>query len=67
RRCQKLQVSVLEKRKQLLGNTHLDTLWSMSGLGLTHACLSQYKEAEELQAYVLEMRRKFLGDDHPHT
>ncbi|KAJ7927299.1 hypothetical protein B0H13DRAFT_2265646 [Mycena leptocephala] len=62
-----LQMTVLVKRKQLLGDAHLDTLLAMNDLAVTYLKLQEFKNAEELQVVVLEKRKHLLGDDHPHT
>jgi hypothetical protein len=58
---------VLEKRKQVLGDDHPDTLRAMGNLGRTYHQLGQFQKAEELQVIALEKRKIFLGDNHPAT
>ncbi|KAJ7765952.1 P-loop containing nucleoside triphosphate hydrolase protein, partial [Mycena maculata] len=62
-----LDVSVLEKQRQLLGEDHPDTLHAMGNLACTYYALGKLKEAEELEVVVLEKRREILGGDHPDT
>jgi tetratricopeptide (TPR) repeat protein len=58
---------VLEKRKQLLGADHPDTLQAMANLAATYYQLGRYKEAEPLEGTVLEKWKQLLGADHPDT
>jgi tetratricopeptide (TPR) repeat protein len=62
-----LELQVLEQRKMILGDEHLDTIWALSNLGSTYYMMGQYKAAEKLGSEVLDKRRKILGDDHPST
>ncbi|KAF9476076.1 hypothetical protein BDN70DRAFT_812909, partial [Pholiota conissans] len=65
--AEKLWVEVMEKRKQVLGHNHPDTLSSMANLASTYQNQGHWKEAEKLQAEVMEKRKQLLGDNHPHT
>ncbi|KAJ7819157.1 hypothetical protein B0H13DRAFT_2453612 [Mycena leptocephala] len=65
--AKELDLAVLEKRKQVLGDDHLDTLHAMSDLALTYQKLGKFHKAEELQVVVLQKQKQFLGDDHPDT
>ncbi|KAJ7770434.1 acyl transferase/acyl hydrolase/lysophospholipase [Mycena metata] len=58
---------VLEKRKQLLGADHPDTLSAMGNLAATYQQLGRYTDAEPLEGVVLEKRKQLLGADHPDT
>jgi len=62
-----LEVMVMEKRKQLLGADHLDTLESMGKLANTYWSQGRWSDAEVLGLVVLEKRKLALGDDHPDT
>jgi len=62
-----LQVVVMEKRKQVLGDDHPDTLTSMANLASTYRKQGHWKEAETLEVVVMEKRKQVLGDDHPDT
>ncbi|KAF8143155.1 hypothetical protein K438DRAFT_651797 [Mycena galopus ATCC 62051] len=62
-----LGAMVLEKRKQLLGADHPDTLRAMANLATTYRQLGRYQEAEPLEGTVLEKRKQLLGADHPDT
>jgi hypothetical protein len=44
----------MEKRKQVLGDDHPDTLTSMANLASTYRNLGRWKEAETLQVVVME-------------
>ncbi|KAF8143453.1 hypothetical protein K438DRAFT_2109361 [Mycena galopus ATCC 62051] len=63
----KLELSTLGKRREILGDDHLDTLTAMNNLGNTYCTLGQFKDAEKLQLVVLERRRKILSGEHPDT
>ncbi|KAJ7447834.1 hypothetical protein FB451DRAFT_1375538 [Mycena latifolia] len=66
-KAEELQVMVLEKRRNLLGNDNLMTLEAMSWLAYTYDKLGKWKEAEELGVVVHENRRDILGDNHADT
>jgi hypothetical protein len=63
----KLQVSVMETNKRVLGENHSVTLTSMSDLASTYWSQGRQKEAEELRVQVMEMKKRVFGEDHPHT
>ncbi|KAJ7748714.1 hypothetical protein B0H14DRAFT_3603991 [Mycena olivaceomarginata] len=62
-----LQVTVLEKQKQLFGTDHPDTLLAMGNLASTYYRFGRYPEAVPLEVTVLEKRKQSLGADHPDT
>ena len=62
-----LEVVVMDKRKQLLGEDHPDTLTSMQNLAITYRKLGQWKDAEVLEVVVMDKRKQLLGEDHPDT
>ncbi|KAJ7870698.1 hypothetical protein B0H13DRAFT_2555921 [Mycena leptocephala] len=62
-----LYLAVLEQRKQVLGDDHLDTLWAMGNLATTYRKLGKFQKAEVLGVVVLEKRKQAYGDDHPAT
>ena len=62
-----LQVVVMEKRKQVLGDDHPDTLTSMANLACMYTNQGRRKEAETLYVVVMEKRKQVLGNDHPST
>jgi len=62
-----LEVVVVEKRKQVLGDEHPDTLASMQYLATTYWSLGRWSDAEALELVVLEKRKSVLGDDHHDT
>ncbi|KAJ7080691.1 P-loop containing nucleoside triphosphate hydrolase protein [Mycena epipterygia] len=62
-----LHISVLRKRKHLLGEDHLDTLDAMGSLAVTYEKQGKLKEAEELGIAVLQKIQSILGVNHPHT
>ncbi|KAJ6483196.1 P-loop containing nucleoside triphosphate hydrolase protein [Mycena sanguinolenta] len=59
-----LEVMILNKKRKLLGDDHLDTLQAMQNVAVIYKDLGQYDKAEQLEVEVLENRRKLLGDDH---
>ncbi|KAJ7753215.1 hypothetical protein B0H16DRAFT_1690854 [Mycena metata] len=63
----KLQEEVLEDQKQLLGDSHPDTLFSMGNLAISYSGLGEHQRAKELQVVVLEKQKQLLGGDHPDT
>ncbi|KAJ7099089.1 P-loop containing nucleoside triphosphate hydrolase protein [Mycena epipterygia] len=65
--AEELEVVVLEKRRNLLGDNHPNTLTAMGNLAVTYKTLGKLKEAEELEVAVLDKRKNLLGDNHPDT
>ncbi|KAJ7463371.1 hypothetical protein FB451DRAFT_1494488 [Mycena latifolia] len=66
-KAKELQTIMVEKRQNLLGEDHPDTLDAMYWLAWAYEYLGLWKEAEEVLVVVLEKRRQILGDDHPDT
>jgi len=62
-----LEMVVMDRRKQLQGEDHPDTLTSMASLSNTYWNLGQWKNAEALGVVVMDKRKLLLGEDHPHT
>jgi non-ribosomal peptide synthetase component E (peptide arylation enzyme) len=52
-----LEVVVMEKRKQLLGEDHPDTLTSMANLAATYRNQGRWKDAEVLEVVVMEKEK----------
>jgi hypothetical protein len=52
--AEKLEVLVLEKRREILGDDHPDTVRAMVNLAMTYHRLGQLNKAEELEVVVLE-------------
>ncbi|KAL7942253.1 hypothetical protein V8C42DRAFT_360339 [Trichoderma barbatum] len=67
RDSEKLHRQALEKREQLLGKEHFDTLSSMNSLGELFTECGRYQEAEEWHRKTLEVGKQVLGDSHPAT
>ncbi|KAJ7120176.1 hypothetical protein C8R44DRAFT_921195 [Mycena epipterygia] len=65
--AQELEVAVLERRRNIFGDNHPETLIAMSNLAVTYRVLHKLQEAEELEILVLQKRRNVLGDNHPET
>lgn len=57
----------LERRWEILGELHLDTLISMHNLANTFDSEANYPEADALYANCLQKRTLLLGADHPDT
>ncbi|KAJ7115203.1 P-loop containing nucleoside triphosphate hydrolase protein, partial [Mycena epipterygia] len=66
-KAEQLQFAVLQKRRNLMGGDHLDTLEAMYWLAEIYKNLCKFKEAEELEVVVVEQRKSLLGDNHPDT
>ncbi|KAJ7120129.1 hypothetical protein C8R44DRAFT_921127, partial [Mycena epipterygia] len=67
KKAEELQVAVVQKRRELLGEDHLDTLEAMLWLALIFRNLGKFREAEQLEVVVLKQRRHILGNNHPDT
>ncbi|KAJ7743366.1 hypothetical protein B0H16DRAFT_1422938 [Mycena metata] len=63
----KLEEEVLEKQKQVLGQDHPDTLYTMGNLAGSYSNLGEYQKAKEFQVIVLEKQKHVLGENHPNT
>ncbi|OBS16801.1 hypothetical protein FPOA_12610 [Fusarium poae] len=53
--------------REVLGEKHPDTIWSMAELAATYHNQGRYDEAEEISVKVLDLRREVLGEKHPDT
>ncbi|KAJ7309202.1 hypothetical protein DFH08DRAFT_1050302 [Mycena albidolilacea] len=62
-----LDITVLDKQKQLFGADHPDTFFAMANLAVTYRKLGRYQEAEPLEVTVLDKRKQLFGMDHPNT
>ncbi|KAJ7913204.1 hypothetical protein B0H13DRAFT_2471036, partial [Mycena leptocephala] len=65
--AEKVLLAALERRKQVLGDDHPDTLGSMGNLASIYHNLREFHKAQELGVEVLEKSKQLLGDDHPYT
>ncbi|KOC13588.1 kinesin light chain 1 and [Aspergillus flavus AF70] len=65
--AERLQIQVLELRKQVLGPEHPGTLTSIADLASTYKDQGRWKEAEELEIQVVELCKQVLGLEHPDT
>ncbi|KAF9470348.1 hypothetical protein BDN70DRAFT_772852, partial [Pholiota conissans] len=52
--AEELEIEVMEKTKQFLGDDHPDTLRSMANLAATYWNQGRWKEAEKLEVEVME-------------
>ena len=67
RKAEELQVQLMQKSKQLLGDEHPESLITMGYLAATYREQGHWKEAEMLQVQVMEKTKQLLGDKHPDT
>ncbi|KAH7490511.1 hypothetical protein FOMA001_g2273 [Fusarium oxysporum f. sp. matthiolae] len=58
---------ILDLRREVLGEKHPDTIWSMADLAVTYHAQGRYDEAERLKDEALELRREVVGEKHPDT
>jgi cytochrome c-type biogenesis protein CcmH/NrfG len=56
-----------ELLREVLGDKHPDTIYSMAELATTYHEQGRYSEAEAKYTEVLALRREVLGDKHPDT
>jgi hypothetical protein len=62
-----LYIEVLEKRRELLGENHPDTLRTTGNLVSQYHAVGQVKRAQKLYIELLGRGRAVLGEDHPDT
>jgi eukaryotic-like serine/threonine-protein kinase len=62
-----LQERALATRRQVVGEEHPDTLYSISQMGILLQGMGKLDEAEPYYREALEKRRRVLGDEHPDT
>ncbi len=60
-------MSTLQAQQRVLGETHPDTLLSLSNLGALYHEQRRFAEAEPLRVKVLDGMRQNMGADHPAT
>jgi hypothetical protein len=60
-------VQVLELRREVLGERHPDTLYSMQSLALVCNLQGRDNDAISLMDECLQLRREVLGLEHPST
>ena len=65
--AERLEVQVMQKRKEKLGPDHEGTLTSMADLAYTYWNQGRWDDAEKLEVKVMQARRDKLGSDHPDT
>ncbi|KAJ7144353.1 hypothetical protein C8R44DRAFT_725297 [Mycena epipterygia] len=66
-KAEELQVAILQKWRNLLGEGHPHTLIAMYQLAWTYELQGRTKEAEQLGVVVVEERKNLLGENHPDT
>ena len=59
--------AVYNARKEILGETHPDTLASLNNLANSYSDLGDYNKALELKNAVYNARKEILGETHPDT
>ena len=62
-----IETYVLEKRRRILGEEHLDTISAMNNLANTLGDQGQLDEAAKMKKEVLEKIRRILSEEHPDT
>ena len=62
-----LNKRTLERKQQILGKEHPDTLASMNNLALVLKRQGKYEEAEKIQRQTLASKESVLGKEHPET
>ncbi|KAJ7257645.1 hypothetical protein C8J57DRAFT_1721026 [Mycena rebaudengoi] len=67
KKAEELEVAVIEKQKQVLGEEHPDTLNLLRRLGATYHKSFQFDKSEGLFIAVMEKQKKIFGLDHPDT
>jgi tetratricopeptide (TPR) repeat protein len=67
KQSEELLEKVLEEQKQLQGDNHPDTLYTMGNLAITYSDLGEHQKAKEMKSFVLEKYKQLLGDNHPDT
>jgi len=65
--AERLDRHVFGARRKILGDDHVDTLWSAHDLGWDLEALGDVERAESLQRLAAEGREKVLGPAHPLT
>ena len=65
--AKEMGIGALQAREATLGLEHLDTLNSISSLGLVLKSQGKYEEAEAMHRRSLKGYEKVLGPEHPHT
>ncbi|KAI9770549.1 MAG: Kinesin light chain 3 [Geoglossum simile] len=62
-----MKIEVLEKRRQILGEEHSDTISAMSNLANMLGYQGKHNEAAAMIIEVLQKRRQILGEEHRDT
>lgn len=65
--ARQLQEETLKSSRELLGETHPDTLTAMAKLAWTLCKLGDLAGARKLQEQVLEENRRVRGEEHSQT
>ncbi|KAJ7463211.1 hypothetical protein FB451DRAFT_1494016 [Mycena latifolia] len=67
KRAEELQVMVLEKRQDILGEDHPDTIEAMYWLAWTNERMGKFQQSVALGEIVLKKRKEILGESCPET
>lgn len=62
-----LHETAMEVTKEIFGQEHKETLYSMDLMGLVYRIGARWEQAEELQVQVIEIKNRVLGRKHPST
>jgi hypothetical protein len=62
-----LAINSMKVRKNVLGQEHEDTLWSIAMVAHAYSLAGRWDDAKKLELQVMETRKKKLGADHPDT
>jgi len=62
-----LNTRVLEKRKRILGENHLDTLWCRNNIAFIVKSRGRVDEAIMEMTELVALSSRILGADHPFT
>jgi hypothetical protein len=54
-------------KKNALGDSHPETLYTMSSLAMSYSKLNRHGEEEELCSRALDLQNEILGERHPDT
>ncbi|KAL7903651.1 kinesin light chain [Trichoderma velutinum] len=62
-----IKKQALDLRREVFGEKHPDTIWSMADLAATYYAQGGYNAAEGIYKQALDLRREVLGEKHPDT
>ena len=62
-----MYIDCLNKKKEILGENHPDTLSFMNNLALLYKKQGKYDKAEPLYIDCLNKNKEIIGENHPDT